>query len=99
MTRLLFPHSCRVISPVLDGCGNVFVRGAIRTGSTIHGSAIQGSVSVVQMGSVLNGQEGPFNFNPTARPSSSLRLFAEDEGCPVPCLAGCARQGGGFDFL
>ena len=40
------------------GCGNVFVRGAIRTGSTIRGSTIRGSVSVVQMGSVLNKREG-----------------------------------------
>jgi len=35
------------------GCGNVFVRGAIQTGSTI-----QGSVSTVQIGSVLNGTGG-----------------------------------------
>ena len=35
----------------------VFVRGAIRTGSSVHRSTIQGSVSIVQMGSVLNGQE------------------------------------------
>jgi len=35
------------------GCGNVFVRGAIQTGSTI-----QGSVSVVQIGSILNGTGG-----------------------------------------
>jgi len=35
------------------GCGNVFFRGAIQTGSTI-----QGSVSTVQIGSVLNGTGG-----------------------------------------
>jgi len=35
------------------GCGNVFVGGAIRTGSTI-----QGSVSTVEIGSVLNGTGG-----------------------------------------
>ena len=35
------------------GCGNVFVRGAIGTGSTI-----QGSVSTVEIGSVLNGTGG-----------------------------------------
>ena len=44
------------------GCGKVFVRGAIRTGSTIRGSTIQGSVSVVQMGSVLNGTGGTVQF-------------------------------------
>jgi hypothetical protein len=35
------------------GCGNVIVRGAIQTGSTI-----QGSISTVQIGSVLNGTGG-----------------------------------------
>jgi hypothetical protein len=35
------------------GCGNVFVGGAIQTGSTM-----QGSVSVVRIGSVLNGTGG-----------------------------------------
>jgi len=35
------------------GCGNVFVRGAIQAGSTI-----QGSVSTMQIGSVLNGTGG-----------------------------------------
>jgi hypothetical protein len=35
------------------GCGNVFVRGAILTGSTI-----QGSVSTVEIGSVMNGTGG-----------------------------------------
>ena len=35
------------------GCGNVFVSGAIQTGSRI-----QGSVSTVQIGSVLNGTGG-----------------------------------------
>ena len=34
------------------GCGNVFVRGAIETGSTI-----QGSVTGVQLGNTLNGME------------------------------------------
>jgi hypothetical protein len=33
-------------------CGNVFLRGAIETGSTI-----QGSVSIVQLGNTLNGRE------------------------------------------
>jgi hypothetical protein len=32
------------------GCGNVFFRGAIQTGSTI-----KGSVSVVELGNILNG--------------------------------------------
>ena len=53
MTRLL---SLILIGSLLvssTGCGNVFVRGAIRTGSTI-----QGSVSTVQIGSVLNGTGG-----------------------------------------
>jgi hypothetical protein len=35
-----------------SGCGNVFVRGAIETGSTI-----QGFVTVVQLGNTLNGME------------------------------------------
>jgi len=50
----------RLLSPLLvlslllfsTGCGNVFVRGAIETGSTI-----QGSVSFVQLGNTLNGME------------------------------------------
>jgi hypothetical protein len=50
----------RLLSPLLllslllfsTGCGNVFVRGAIETGSTI-----QGSVSIVQLGNTLNGME------------------------------------------
>ena len=53
MTRLLsliFAGSFLLSS---IGCGNVFVRGAIQTGSTI-----QGSVSVVQIGSILNGTGG-----------------------------------------
>lgn len=35
------------------GCGNVLVRGAIETGSTIRGS-----VSIVQLGDAINGTEG-----------------------------------------
>ena len=50
----------RLLSPLLvlswfllsTGCGNVFVRGAIETGSTI-----QGSVTGVQLGNTLNGME------------------------------------------
>ena len=49
----------RLLSPLLllllflpSGCGNVFVRGAIETGSTV-----EGSVSVVQVGNTLNGME------------------------------------------
>ena len=50
-----------LLSPVLvvslllfsTDCGNVFVRGAIGTGSTV-----QGSVSIVQLGNVLNGTGG-----------------------------------------
>jgi len=34
------------------GCGNVFVRGAIETGSSI-----QGSVRIVQLGNTLTGME------------------------------------------
>jgi hypothetical protein len=60
------------------GCGNVFVRGAIQPGSTI-----QGSVSTVRIGSVLNGtgadEAGLFptnqtvfvNFNP-GHPSATV---------------------------
>ena len=53
MTRL--PSLILVGSFLLSstGCGNVFVRGAILTGSTI-----QGSVSTVQIGSVVNGTGG-----------------------------------------
>ena len=53
MTRLLslILASSFLLSSI--GCGNVFVRGAIRTGSTI-----QGSVSIVQIGSALNGTGG-----------------------------------------
>jgi hypothetical protein len=51
----------RLLSLILAGsflassicCGNVFVRGAIHPGSTI-----QGSVSTVRIGSVLNGTGG-----------------------------------------
>ena len=51
----------RLLSLILAGsfflssisCGNVFIRGAIQTGSTI-----QGSVSTVEIGSVLNGTGG-----------------------------------------
>ena len=51
---------CR-LSPLLvlallllsSGCGNVFIGGAIETGSTI-----QGSVSIVQLGNALNGTQG-----------------------------------------
>jgi hypothetical protein len=50
----------RLLSPLLvlslllfsTGCGDVFVHGAIETGSTI-----QGSVSIVQLGNALNGME------------------------------------------
>jgi hypothetical protein len=50
----------RLLSPLLvfsllllsTGCGNIFVRGAIETGSTI-----QGSVSVLQLGNSPNGME------------------------------------------
>jgi hypothetical protein len=34
------------------GCGNVFVRGAVETGSTI-----EGSVSIVQVSNTMNGME------------------------------------------
>src|SRR5947209_464313 len=38
---------------VATGCGNVFIRGAIKTGSSTTGS-----VSFVQLGNVLNGTGG-----------------------------------------
>jgi hypothetical protein len=53
MKRLLLPV---LVVPLLlfsTGCGNIFVRGAIETRSTI-----QGSVSIVQLGNVLNGTGG-----------------------------------------
>jgi hypothetical protein len=40
------------------GCGNVFVGGAIRTGSTSRRSTIRGPVSTVEIGSLLNGTGG-----------------------------------------
>ena len=62
MTRLLSLILAGSFPLSSIGCGNVFVRGAIRTGSTSVGTTIQGSVSVVQMGSVLNGTGGTVQF-------------------------------------
>ncbi len=53
MTRLLSPVLLLSLLLFSTGCGNVFVRGAIESGSTI-----QGSVSIVQLGNALNGTEG-----------------------------------------
>jgi len=39
------------------GCGDVFICGAMATGSTI-----QGSVSIVQLGNMLNGETVPVTF-------------------------------------
>jgi hypothetical protein len=50
--RLLWPLPVLSLLLFSTGCGNVFVRGAIETGSTI-----QGSVSIVQLGNTLNGRE------------------------------------------
>ena len=52
MKRLLLPLLLLSLLLFSTGCGNVFVRGAIETGSTI-----QGSVSIVQLGNTLNGME------------------------------------------
>ena len=52
MKRLLSPVLALSLLLLPTGCGNVFVRGAIETGSTI-----QGSVTVVQLGNTLNGME------------------------------------------
>ena len=52
MKRLLSPVLALSLLLLSTGCGNVFVRGAIETGSTI-----QGSVTVVQLGNTLNGME------------------------------------------
>ncbi len=53
MTRLLPPVLIAALLLFSTGCGNVFVGGAIRTGSTI-----QGSVSTVQLSSILSGTGG-----------------------------------------
>jgi hypothetical protein len=50
--RLLSPLLVLSLLLLSTGCGNIFVRGAIETGSTI-----QGSVSVVQLGNTPNGME------------------------------------------
>jgi hypothetical protein len=49
VTRLL--SAVLVVSLLLSsaGCGDVFVRGAVRTGS------VQGSVDIVQLGNVVDG--------------------------------------------
>ena len=52
MKRLLSLLLVLLLSLLSTGCGNVVVRGAIETGSTI-----QGSVSIVQLGNALNGME------------------------------------------
>jgi hypothetical protein len=50
--RLLSPLLVLSLFLLSSGCGDVFVRGAIETGSTI-----QGSVTIVQLGSAVNGIE------------------------------------------
>jgi hypothetical protein len=50
--RLLSPLLVLSLLLLSTGCGSVFVRGAIETGSTI-----QGSVTMVQLGNTLNGME------------------------------------------
>ena len=52
MKRLLSLLLVLSLFLISTGCGNVFVRGAIETGSTI-----QGSVTGVQLGNTLNGME------------------------------------------
>ncbi len=52
MKRLLSPLLALSLFLLSTGWGNVFVRGAVETGSTI-----QGSVTVVQLGNTLNGME------------------------------------------
>ena len=52
MKRLLSPVLVLSLFLASTSCGNVFVRGAIETGSTI-----QGSVSIVQQGDAVNGME------------------------------------------
>lgn len=47
MTRLIAPILTLALLLLSTGCGNVFIRGAIETGS-----AIQGSVSIVQLETV-----------------------------------------------
>ena len=52
MKRLLSSLLLLSLFLLSTGCGNVFVRGAIETGSTL-----QGSVTVVQLGNTLNGMD------------------------------------------
>src|SRR5438270_703866 len=56
------PHSCRLISPVPDWLRQCI--GSRRDSDWVHypWSKIQGSVSVAQMGSVLNGTGGCVQF-------------------------------------
>ena len=52
MKRLLWSLLLLSLFLLSTGCGNVFVRGGIETGSTL-----QGSVTVVQLGNTLNGMD------------------------------------------
>jgi hypothetical protein len=71
------------------GCGNVFVCGAIETGSTI-----QGSVSFVQLGNTLNGMETIQVTNVTLLQNSmsSTIGFLWRSNHPVPAEPNRARQ-------
>jgi len=70
-------------------CGNVFVRGAIETGSTI-----QGSVSIVQLGNTLNGMETvQVTFVTWLQNSISSTIgFLRRSNHPVPAEPNRARQ-------
>lgn len=53
MTRLLSVALAALLLLFSVGCGDVFIRGAIRVGSTL-----QGSVDIVQLGTVADGSGG-----------------------------------------
>src|SRR5437660_1449043 len=80
--RASSPHSCRLISPVLD-----WLRQCVRSRRDpdwVHHpwSTIQGSVSVVQMSSVLNGTGGKYRRGYYENPKRSPRVT----GCPIQGL-------------
>ncbi len=89
MTRLLSPVLLLSLLLFSTGCGNVFVRGAIETGSTI-----QGSVSIVQLGNTLNGMEtDQVTFVTLLQNSISSTIgFLRRSNHPVPAEPNRTRQ-------
>ena len=89
MKRLLSPLLVLSLLLFSTGCGNVFVRGAIETGSII-----QGSVRIVQLGNTLNGMETvQVTFvNWLQNSISSTIGFLRRSNHPVPAEPNRARQ-------